>query len=235
VGRLGEKYAISVKLVDLKTQRNEKSFTEYYQGAEEDLDQVMRYVAGKLAGLSQAPLAVKPSNKPQAKARPQVPAPAAAVPVQGPKKSAVLAGLLSLGVPGLGQVYNGQSGLKGGLLFGLGAGGQIFWIVAHGKGLKAQEEYDAFLADPRFGLLPAEGDTEVTGYEHWADEYRLHKRNEAIGFSVRLAASLYAAGDAYLFARKHRRGSAFLGGRGPALALASFGDGAQASLTWRIP
>lgn len=194
VGKLGRKYAITVKMIDIRTSRNEKQFTEYYLGAEENLDEAIRAVALKLSGLE---VASKRSRRRRA-------APwrrsSKRVATAGRGSSPAVAGLLSLVVPGAGQLYNGQSVLKSMFMGSAGIATTAVWLLNNSYANESQTEYNAF--DGVTGLEEKEG-TGITNFEFWEMEYQNERQTAIVFMGLRGVLTLYSVIDAMIYSSRH--------------------------------
>jgi len=194
VGKLGKKYAITVKMIDIRTSRNEKQFTEYYLGAEENLDEAIRAVAMKLSGIE-----VATSRKRGRKRAPRRRAPKK-VSSGGRSSSPVVAGLLSLVVPGAGQLYNGQGVVKSMFMGSAGIATTAVWLLNNSYANESQTEYNAF--DGVTGLEEKEG-AGITNFEFWEKEYQNERQTAIIFMGLRGAMTLYSVIDAMVYSSKY--------------------------------
>jgi len=194
VGKLGRKYAITVKMIDIKTSRNEKQFTEYYLGAEENLDEAIRAVALKLSGLQPA------SSKGKRRRRAPRRRPAERISSGGRSSSPAVAGLLSLVIPGAGQLYNGQSVLKSMFMGSAGIATTAVWLLNNGYANESQTEYNSF--DGVTGLDEKEG-TGISNFEFWEMEYQNERQTAIVFMGLRGAMTLYSVIDAMVYSSKY--------------------------------
>ena len=119
IGKLGERYSVTIKLVDIAAARNEALITEYYRGGVEELPEFVAALAWRI---------VNREEKLQGRRTSPLPGGMGDMMVTKNIKSPSRALVYSLLIPGLGQHYNGQHakgviievGVVGGMIYAVG-------------------------------------------------------------------------------------------------------------------